>query len=162
MNNIKEYKYLLTDVTQPDFILSGSYDEMTDTCFEIMQHLGFWKKNLDSSCRLYENPSSGSAAGEGAAFFMLSNQLPANMLPVKLSGVRFFGMSADHMSFLREAELLLANGGKTFSDIDLLLLGNNGDASGDLMYRQLIEYFPRNQGYCFFKNLNDYLYIFLK
>jgi hypothetical protein len=75
------------------------------------------------------------------------------MLPVKLSGVRFFGMPADHMSFLREAELLLANGGKTFSDIDLLLLGNNGDASGDLMYRQLIEYFPRNQGYCFFKNL---------
>lgn len=134
-------------------VLAGCYDEMTDTCFEIMQRLGFWKKNLDNSCHLYENPSSGSAAGEGTAFFMLSNRLPANTLPIKLSGVRSFRVPADHVSLLREVELLLANGEKTSSDIDLLLLGNNGDASGDLMYRQLIEYFPRNKGYCFFKNL---------
>ncbi len=133
-------------------ILVGCFDEITDTSFEIMHRLGFWKDGLANSTQIYNETTNGSAAGEGATFFMLGNQ-PTDRPSVQLSGVKFFNTPVDDGSFFRQVDDFLASMQKKDSDVDLLILGNNGDITNDQIYHRLVsERFPTT-AYCFFKNL---------
>ncbi len=55
-------------------VLLGGADELTSNSFTIMQRLGLWKRKPVNNLRLLEDKTRGSIAGEGAAFFLLSNQ----------------------------------------------------------------------------------------
>ncbi len=136
-----------------DNVLVGCFDETTDTSFEIMRRMGFWKKNLASGSRLYDGRTKGTASGEGTAFFMAGNRPPENQPSMQLLGIRFFGPVDNDFSLYREVDTFLTSVGKTTSDIDLLVLGNNGDVAGDDIYRNLISKRFPNKVYCFFKNL---------
>jgi hypothetical protein len=142
-------------------VLAGCFDETTDTGFEIMRRLGFWKEGLTGSDRLYavrrfpEPPVSltGTASGEGSAFFMLGNRPVENHPQVKISGIHFFNTPAGNTSVDGHVTDFLASVQKSATDIDLLILGNNGDTPGDEIYRRLVSKRFPEKPYCFFKNL---------
>ncbi len=134
-------------------VLTGCFDEVTDTSFEIMHRLGFWKEGLTDSDQLYTGQTKGTASGEGSVFFMLSDQPVKNYPQVKISGIHFFNTPADNSSVDDQVTDFLASVKKSTADVDLLVLGNNGDTSGDAIYQQLVfKSFPKKP-YCFFKNL---------
>ncbi len=134
-------------------VLVGGFDEITDTSFEIMRRLGFWKKNLADSSRLYNENSKGTAAGEGATFFMFGKNPPVGKPSIKISGLRHFNESTNNGTFFGQIDDFLSLHQKTISDIDLLILGNNGDKKGDRIYKKLVDEYFLNNPYCFFKNL---------
>ena len=136
------------------YALVGCFDETTDTSFEIMRRLGFWKEGLTGSDQLYAGRTKGTASGEGATFFMLGNKdATRDVSKVKISGVHFFNTPNNCTSVDDHVNDFLASMQKSADDVDLLLLGNNGDVSGDEIYKRLITGNFLQKPYCFFKNL---------
>jgi len=135
------------------YILAGCFDETTDTGFEIMRRIGFWKEGLTGSDQLYTCPAKGTASGEGATFFMLGTKSEENHPQVRISGLHFFNTLEDDKSIVRQLADFLASVQKDAANVDLLMLGNNGDTSGDEKYQYLSSTFFQGKPYCFFKNL---------
>ena len=54
-------------------VLVGAIDEITDTSHAILKRFGFIKMNPVSNLNLYETKTRGTIAGEGPAFFLLTN-----------------------------------------------------------------------------------------
>lgn len=106
-------------------VLVGGFDEMTDYYHLVKDKIGYWKKEaLNSLDLLKHNNSGGTIGGEGASFFVLSND------------------SGDATSILLALEILhkptvtqlqnaiaklLDSNGLEAGDIDLMLSGINGD-----------------------------------
>ena len=131
-------------------ILVGCFDETTDLSFDIMQQLGFWKEEHDA-VDLFRNNSGGTISGEGSAFFMFTDRIPDTVRPVKISGIRFFQAQTTDCFFHQQVNDFMKQTG--INDIDLLIMGNNGDPSGDMVYDGFCtEYFP-DKPYCYFKDL---------
>jgi hypothetical protein len=126
-------------------VLAGCFDETTDISFDIMRRLGFWKDGLTDSNSLYANPGKGTASGEGASFFMLSKQPPDDRPQIRITGLHL--LNTTDMQFDDCPASMRKN------DVDLLILGNNGDAEYDKIYRQFISSRYTDKPYCFFKNL---------
>jgi 3-oxoacyl-(acyl-carrier-protein) synthase len=62
------------DKKETDHFLIGAYDEADDTMYKINSRAGHYKKEHISNSKLFDQPSGGTIQGEGAAFFLLSNQ----------------------------------------------------------------------------------------
>ncbi|MBN1157780.1 MAG: hypothetical protein JXA61_00220 [Bacteroidales bacterium] len=136
-------------------VLVGGIDECTDDFVRLHDYLGFWKhpvNNLD----LFREPGSGTIAGEGSAFFLLSGR-PHNEETVLLQAVQTLFMpegNADPETVAAELDLFLADNDTTPSDLDVVILGLSGDHHDDYIYRQLRRnYFAPETSYAGFKHL---------
>ena len=122
-------------------VLVGATDEITTTSFNILERLGGISKETGSSS-LFEKQTSGTMAGEGSAFFNL------NSINDKSNLAKFI----DVESFSNpESEVEISDRIGTFlkyhkiSSSDFIMLGNNGDANGDIIYKSAIkDHFSRN------------------
>jgi 3-oxoacyl-[acyl-carrier-protein] synthase II len=126
-------------------ILVGGLDELTKNSFHITRRLGLWKTKPVNNLDLLKSKSKGSIAGEGAAFFLVSG----------IKSDRSYAMVSDlKMLFKPEnAQEIISEGNHlSAGDIDLLLLGLNGDASTDVHYHTFSSAFPA-AGKSYFKHL---------
>jgi 3-oxoacyl-(acyl-carrier-protein) synthase len=132
-------------------VLLGGMDEMTAGTFRIQQRLGHFKQKPVVNTSLLEDKTRGSIAGEGAAFFLLSIN-PGTKNYAKISGLDFFYKAEQEKVFERLGKFL-DKSGKTAGEIDLLLLGMNGDPQFDSVYDSFRRHlFPKTHtGY--FKHL---------
>ena len=136
------------------YLLVGCFDETTDISFDVMRRLGFWKECLTGGDQLYAHQTRGTASGEGATFFMLgSKDAACHVSTTQISGIHFFHTPAGDTSVDQRMKDFLASVKKSVADVDLLVLGNNGDTSGDGIYNRLISGIFKKKPYCFFKNL---------
>ncbi len=119
-------------------VLAGAADEITDASHAILSRFGLYKKEPVSNKELFETRSKGTIAGEGAAFFLLSKQ-PSGKDYAVLDALSTFYKPADIKTIEQAVQHFLAEQQITVSDIDLLVMGNNGDAGGDRIYQQLYE-----------------------
>lgn len=114
-------------------ILVGCYDEMTDDHFIIKNKIGYWKQPAPSSTPevIKHSDTSGSIAGEGTAFFVLSGEKGDAKTIIK--NLRIIqDANADNVTgAVAEA---LGDEGITANDIDLLLTGLSGDARFQSLY----------------------------
>ena len=55
-------------------------DEITDYSHAILSRFGLYKDQLDSNLDLYKENSKGTIAGEGASFFVLSNESSESLI----------------------------------------------------------------------------------
>jgi 3-oxoacyl-(acyl-carrier-protein) synthase len=137
---------------QSSTILSGAADELTSNSFAIMQRLGFWKRKPVNNLQLLEDKTRGTIAGEGAAFFVLSDQ-PGEKVYAELKDVETFIYPEE----ISETELhisdFLARNQLTAGEIDLLITGMNGDPSSDKIYHEVSNQLFRNTGKAYFKHL---------
>ena len=77
---------LLLNENKAENILAGSADEMTDFTFNVLKRFGMYKQMPISNFDLYTSNTKGSIAGEGTAFFLLTNKHDANNY-AELAGV---------------------------------------------------------------------------
>jgi len=117
-------------------VLAGAVDEITDNSHAILTRLGLYKRKPVSNFSLLQSDSKGTMAGEGAAFFLLTNRsFPDNC--AQLNAMHTFykphgiaEIQKNIISFLGEQLIDINN-------IDLIITGKNGDKKGDEIYKQL-------------------------
>lgn len=124
---------LLLNEGKAQNVLTGSDDEITDFTFAVLKRFGFYKQSAISNFDLYNTNTKGSIAGEGAAFFLLSNESSGNDY-AGLDAVETFYKPSDIKKQVENFFLLH----KLNSDgIDLVITGRNGDARTDALYNNL-------------------------
>jgi 3-oxoacyl-[acyl-carrier-protein] synthase II len=125
-------------------VLVGAVDEITDISHTILSRFGFYKQELVSNLGLFNLKSKGTIAGEGAAFFLLTNDSSGNDY-AKIDGLKTFYKPTGAGEVENYISSFLADHSLTLNDIDLVITGNNGDASSDELFGQLQQtIFSRN------------------
>lgn len=130
-------------------VLAGGSDELTLNSFAITGRLGYWKRNPVNTMHLLDDLQRGSVAGEGASFFFLENQKNHNTY-ARLAGVSAFLKPGSDQVVSDRLHEFLASHGLSAHDIDLVILGLNGDPRTDQVYHHLAgSDFPGTPRACF-------------
>lgn len=121
-------------------VLVGGIDECTPDFILLHSYLNAWKKPLNN-LDLLSQKTSGTIAGEGSGFFMVSGERGESGGAVSIEGVHTFltsetagtnEISAHINSFLSDQKIRL-------EEIDAVVLGINGDLMNDSKYFDLAE-----------------------
>lgn len=121
-------------------VLVGGIDETSPYTLMLYELVDFIKPNPVSPTEVFTPVSKGAVWGEGAAFFVLENQ-PKSSTYATLEGVAIQNTLTPQQleSFIQTT---LANQGLRMEEIDLLVLGNNGDIRDEIYYQQAAKLFP--------------------
>jgi 3-oxoacyl-[acyl-carrier-protein] synthase II len=117
-------------------ILTGSDDEITDFTFSVLRRFGLYKQSPVSNFDLYNSNSKGSIAGEGAAFFLLSNEHDDNNY-ARINAIDIFNKHASLSEIEKRIEQFLAAEEISLGDVDLIITGKNGDVKNDISFNEL-------------------------
>ena len=117
-------------------VLVGGVDEITANHYAISGKLGIWKKEPVSSLHLLESSTEGTIPGEGAAYFFLTAQ-PVDTSYACLADVATFYKPKTSAQMAQNIQEFLDKNGMTSKDIDLLMLGFNGDVDSDEVYNRI-------------------------
>lgn len=112
---------LLLQDNEDSKVLVGGMDEITDTSHAILSRFGLYRH---------------AVAGEGAAFFLLTGRRVATTC-ARLQGLDTFYKPRDAGEIEDRVHSFLASLMLCPEDIDLVIMGNNGDPAGDRIYVQL-------------------------
>jgi hypothetical protein len=133
-------------------VLVGAIDEMTLNHLQITRRIGQWKMEPVNNLQLLDYGTPGALAGEGAAFFLLGAEKSLSTY-AQVKGVKTsfnlngsFKPSTILPSFLDMNDL-------TTKDIDLVLLGLNGDSENDPVYLQFANHFFPGKPLGWYKHL---------
>ena len=143
---------MLLNEKEADNVLVGGIDEMTDTSYTILTRLGLYKQNSGPSSTLFSTNSKGTIGGEGAAFFLLTDQPSADNL-AELNGIHTFYKPKSTSSIEQIIESFIAKHGLNIEDIDLVITGKNGDRKNDDIYYQLSQSLYKNSTLANYKHL---------
>lgn len=134
-------------------ILVGGHDEMTDKYYRVCDRVGYWKKEETVlTMELINSKSSGSIAGEGAAFFVLSSEKNENNY-AKLRGIKTIYKPDSKSEIEFRITELLSSKGLTANDIDVVIYGINGDLRYDRTYYNLKDNYFKSSTSVYFKHL---------
>ncbi|WPU98768.1 beta-ketoacyl synthase N-terminal-like domain-containing protein [Mucilaginibacter sp. cycad4] len=117
-------------------ILVGGIDEITINSHAILKRMGLYRRQSISPFELLNFPDKGTMAGEGAAFFLLSNQ-PSDNAWAKIDGVSGFYKPRNTAEIQQQISNFLSSQSISIDDIDLVLTGKNGDTKNDSVYQQM-------------------------
>lgn len=133
-------------------VLLGGMDEMTPNTFTILQRLGHYKQKPVNNLELLKDHSRGAIAGEGIAFFLVSGN-PGTKNYAKIEALDTF-YKPKQESVKAHISSFLEKNGKKPDQIDLVLMGINGDPANDRVYGDIREnlFTKNNQGW--FKHLS--------
>ncbi|MBK8685965.1 MAG: beta-ketoacyl synthase chain length factor [Bacteroidetes bacterium] len=131
-------------------ILVGSFDEMTPDHFKVKKQWGYWKEEPLHGQSLLYSKTPGTLAGEGSAFFVLSSEKPKEPA-VKICDIQtlYSPESDEVVSCLNN---LLERNQLQKEEIDLLMLGENGDVNHAQNYPMIAGQFPEAEK-IYFKHL---------
>jgi 3-oxoacyl-(acyl-carrier-protein) synthase len=133
-------------------ILVGAIDEMTMNHLQITRRVGQWKMEPVNNLRLLETKTPGALAGEGAAFFLIgAEQQDSSYAELKDVATCINISDSFHPEvFLPE---FLGKHGLSLQDIDLVLLGLNGDCDYDQVYLNFAGKFFPGKAKAWYKHL---------
>ncbi len=134
-------------------ILAGGFDEITDISYALTRRLGLWKTNAIDSFALYENQTRGTIPGEGVAFFMLSGVPGDHDMAVLKDVDAFFNPDRNRDDVRLHIEAFLKKNNLAPGEIDLALLGMNGDSRTDPFYAGLMNSIFKNVACAGYKHL---------
>ncbi len=135
-------------------VLLGGVDEMTADTFTILQRLGHWKRKPISNLHLLDDHSKGTIAGEGASFFLLTNQEHGNGNPyAKIHAVSTIYKPSGYGEIEANINRFLSNAGLGLQDLDVVLFGLNGDSRLDGIYHHLQQNYFHQGAFAYFKHL---------
>lgn len=116
-------------------VLIGAADELTDASYAILNRFDIYKSGPVNNLNLYQSPSPGTIAGEGTAFFVLSDQPHSHDLAL-LTGLQTFYSPSGPAEISKRITTFLAGNDLNAEDIDLVITGKNGDAVTDELIDQ--------------------------
>ena len=117
-------------------VLVGGMDEITDMSHTVLSRMGLYKRPSVSNLNLFNTNSKGTINGEGAAFFLLKNIPSPNDLAC-IDAVGTFYKPKDVAEIQQHIDSFLASQSINYPDIDLLIVGKNGDIKNDAIYTAL-------------------------
>lgn len=141
---------LLIEEGEVNNVLVGGIDEITDTSHDILSRFGLYR--TAKSDTLIEQPGKGTMAGEGAGFFLLSSKPSTSDMAV----IDHLSMNFDPDEKLNTVQWInevLSDLQMTMSDIDLFILGLNGDIRNDGKYESLQQAIGDSAPIAYFKHL---------
>ncbi|MEI6854337.1 MAG: beta-ketoacyl synthase chain length factor [Bacteroidota bacterium] len=137
---------------QPDHkILLGGVDEITKVSYDIMQRLGIYKSAMGLTPAVYHHPTEGSIAGEGSAFFVVSNQSENAFASV--NGVKIFSKPADASETQKQIHDFITTQGLTLAEIDAVIMGYSGDQQSDGVYNEVSASLFEHNNILYYKHL---------
>ena len=92
-------------------------------------------KMISGNHDFYSYESKGTIAGEGAFFFLLSNERSEQNI-AKLDGMEMF-YNASNNEVEAKIKTFLAEQNLSVNDVDLIITGRNGDKKNDAVYDAL-------------------------
>jgi len=133
-------------------ILAGAIDEMTMNHLQITRRVGQWKMDPVNNLRLLETKTLGALAGEGAAFFMVGAERRSSTYAELKDAATCININSSyrHETFLPG---FLGKNGLTLDEIDLVILGINGDCILDQSYFHFADQFFPGKAHAWFKHL---------
>jgi len=133
-------------------ILVGGLDEAIQPYYDLLVKAGHIKKQEDIITEIEKNKTKGFCLGEGASFFVLSNQ-KNKTTKAQIKGIKKFtsikeghDLQSKLIAFLQELNL-------SINDISLVLSGNSGDAEDDKILNENNKHFFSTTDVVYFKNL---------
>ncbi|HKH63021.1 MAG TPA: beta-ketoacyl synthase chain length factor [Flavitalea sp.] len=110
--------------------LVGAYDEADEVQYKVNSRVGHYKTKHTNSLQLFNQNSTGSLQGEGAAFFSIESWPGGNCWCI-LKGIKMI-FKPGSVQFL-EAELknFLANNNLSVAEIHIVISGLSGDVETD-------------------------------
>jgi 3-oxoacyl-(acyl-carrier-protein) synthase len=117
-------------------VLVGAADEITNVSFSILNRFGIYRDGEVSTGNLFGPDAKGTVAGEGAAFFLLTDE-PAPDNCAALDAIHSFYKPGSQEAVVSEIEAFLAAQSLNAGEIDLVITGMNGDSANDEIYRFL-------------------------
>ncbi|MEZ5047220.1 MAG: beta-ketoacyl synthase chain length factor [Chitinophagaceae bacterium] len=129
---------LQAEVNEDSTTLLGTFDEMTAEHFEVKSQWDYWKKEKINSLALHQHCSKGTIAGEGAAFFLLSNK-PIAQTPFIMDCKTLYETPATNI--VSEIDSFLKENNMQASKIDLLMLGENGNIALEESFSNVVNHF---------------------
>lgn len=116
-------------------VLVGAVDEITDHSHLLLNRMGLYKQDSVSNMDLFIPGKKGTIAGEGASFFLLTDQPSANNY-AKLDAITTF-YKPDVKEIESNIQSFLSARSLDINDIDVIITGKNGDTKNDKIYAQL-------------------------
>ncbi|GAB2693590.1 beta-ketoacyl synthase chain length factor [Mucilaginibacter koreensis] len=132
--------------------LVGSADELTDISFDILSRFGLYRRQPIDNLSLIQHSGQGTIAGEGTAFFTLTHQATEENA-AELQGLDTFYTQAKPEDIAAHIQAFLTKQEVDLNDIDLVLLGNNGDIQNDEVYPHLQQTLFNNTSVAGYKHL---------
>ncbi|AYL98030.1 beta-ketoacyl synthase N-terminal-like domain-containing protein [Mucilaginibacter celer] len=127
---------MLLNEGEANTVLAGGIDEITANSHAILSRMGSYRRQPTSSLSLLHCPGKGTMAGEGSAFFLLSNDASGNDL-AKIDAVSGF-YKPDNLSEIEQRiNNFLSAQNISINDIDTIITGKNGYTVNDGIYGQL-------------------------
>jgi hypothetical protein len=149
------FEHALTDAQmilregQAKNVLAGGLDEITNYSHQVLSRFGIYKKEPVKTMELLNSPTTGTIAGEGAAFFMLGTEKGSHAA-AELLGLSTIYKPLWEGEVIGEIVKFLEEHNCSLGDIDLLVTGRNGDIDQDEMYEEVAAaLFPDHPEACF-------------
>ncbi|MBU2938200.1 beta-ketoacyl synthase chain length factor [Lacinutrix sp. C3R15] len=124
-------------------ILIGGVDELGDHTTAIHKIINHIKTEPVKVTQVLQANTKGAVFGEGANFFVLSNE-KKNTSYAEVVALKTYN-SLPEKDVLQEAVHFLKENNLSTNDVDLLVLGNNGDVDFDTFYHTLSKGFQDTQ-----------------
>ena len=124
-------------------VLVGGVDEITDISHVILSRFGLYKRLPINNVNLFAQKSKGTIAGEGAAFFLLTNKTDENNYAA-LNGLTTFYKPANITETFNQIDAFLHSHSILPNDIDLIITGKNGNEKEDKVYEELAQTIFKN------------------
>jgi 3-oxoacyl-[acyl-carrier-protein] synthase II len=117
-------------------VLVGAVDEITTSSHTILSRFGLYKNDPGSSAHMLTTKSRGTIAGEGAAFFLLSDERSDDDY-AELNAIHTLYKPANANEIRKNILYFLEEHSFGMDDIDLIITGRNGDTKNDAVYADL-------------------------
>lgn len=127
---------MLLNENKANNVIAGSADEITEFTISVLKRFGLYKQSPVNNLDLYASNTKGTIAGQGSAFYLLSNQPSANDLAI-VDGIEVFYKPLDKVDIKKHIRQFLLFQKLDEKDIDLVITGKNGDPKTDSVYNEL-------------------------
>ena len=142
---------MLNETNKSQHYLVGCLDEMTEEYFFVKNKKGYWKQPIPNSLDIFKHSDTpGSIAGEGASFFMVTNE-HHNAL-AKIAGICML-QNPDAESIHTAINKILADVGLNIKDIDIVMCGLSGDNRFEHLYTPVLQNMTAHTSIAVFKHL---------
>ncbi|WP_053991957.1 beta-ketoacyl synthase N-terminal-like domain-containing protein [Mangrovimonas sp. TPBH4] len=132
-------------------ILIGGVDEIGEYTVELHKLVNHIKAEAEDSLQVLTSNTKGAIYGEGANFFVLSNEKNEHSY-AKVTAVSVFN-TLPKSELNIEVEAFLSANGLSVEGIDVVVLGNNGDVQFDGYYETLSSGLLQNTPQVCYKHL---------
>lgn len=133
-------------------ILVGGLDEAIQPYYDLLQQARHIKNQENISTEIEKNQTKGFCLGEGASFFVLSNEKNKTTKSV-IRGIKTFTAIKGSADLQQKLNAFLTEINLSINDVSLVLSGNSGDVDDDKILKDCNQQLFSNTSIAYFKNL---------